>query len=195
MKKAKKNDDSSNEKLKGIQFRIISNLGDNKVRVSESDREDISKLIEETLKESNKGTYHETVLDSIPYAITSERMNNTFAVLAYDKAVDPPCLVACGFLNNWKSARAPEAEKPEWQVRGMYVRLAYQGRGIATKILRLLENEARNQKLNQLDLDAIHIQRTVQFYARNGYQEVSRGTRDVNGKGHYLTWTRMRKVF
>ncbi len=185
---------TKNEKLKGIQFRIISNLGDNKVRVSEFDRKDISQLIEETLKESNDGTYDQTVLGSIPYVLTPERMNDTFAVLAYDNTAEPHSLVACGFFNEWKSARAPEAEKPEWQVRGMYVRLAYQGRGIATKILKRIENEARNQCLEKIELEAIHLPRTVSFYLQNGYEELFNGTRDVNGKGQYLTWTRMRKA-
>src|SRR5258708_3811127 len=55
----------------------------------------------------------------------------------------------------------------EGQVRSMAVKESEQGRGLGTKILKWLEEEAKRRKMNYIVLDARDL--AVEFYKKNGY--------------------------
>ena len=93
-----------------------------------------------------------------PYSSTKDKFeDNSFHVLMLDDNSSP---IAAG--------RLQFNSDEEGQVRSMAVAQGMQGKGLGTKILLHLENEARKKKFKHIILDAR--EGAVDFYRRNGYK-------------------------
>lgn len=63
----------------------------------------------------------------------------------------------------------------EGHIRGMAVRAAWQGRGIAQQLLAAAESELRAQGCHRVTLDTTApLKRAISFYTKNGYQHTGR---------------------
>ena len=63
----------------------------------------------------------------------------------------------------------------EGHIRGMAVRSAWQGCGVAQKLLEAAESELRRQGCRRVTLDTTEpLQRAISFYKRNGYRHTGK---------------------
>lgn len=107
---------------------------------------------------------------------TAERQQAEFADAATTTflAVDPGL---CGYAQVTADSR-PDcvlvAQRPA-ELRRIYVERAWQGRGVAAELLRLVEAEARQRQCDLLWLAVWEInQRAISFYGKQGFAIVGR---------------------
>lgn len=105
--------------------------------------------------------FHDTVLD---HESVMQRLREMTVFVAVDTSGEIVGTAGCG-------CRPPE----EAHIRGMAVRPAWQGRGVAEALLKAAEERAREMGCRRVALDTTEVlHRAMRFYERNGYRRTGR---------------------
>ena len=168
-----------------LEVRVIDNLGRDKTPILDKEIEDLQNFMNRVLRESNKGTYSDRTIESIPYELRQDRMMHTFAVIVYtnEQAGDRK-IVGSGFLNDWKPGGY---EGGRWEVRCMYIDHVCQRIGLGSRILKELEEKAKRIGMETLDLEAVNLPGTVQFYKKNGWVTTNEYEKEIEEERVRLT--------
>jgi len=127
---------------------------------------DFQKLVK-ALDESLKVYYKEEVSF---YDTLNSLKDIEYAVVAYNKKEN---LVGCGAIKKYS--------REEAEIKRMFVPSIFRGKGIATQILKELENWSRELNFKKTILETLkEKQYAIQFYKKNEYQEIS-------NFGNYIT--------
>ena len=105
-----------------------------------------------------EGAYLDTVLT--PESVQT-RLSRSTVFVALDTMQQVVGTVSCS-----------QAAGREGHIRGMAVRLEWQGAGVSAQLLQRVESELRNKKCSRVSLDTTEpLRRAMRFYERNGYQQ------------------------
>lgn len=172
------------EQVCRIDYEITDNLGKAASALSEQEADDISRLIEEALKDRNEGEYTGEQIFALTSALDKNYFQtvepNSYQVLAKDKGT----LIGAGRL----------VRREQWEIKTLYVKPSYQGKGIGSKIMDALEERAKQRGITMLRLGAEIFPRTIKFYERRGYSYSTVGVLEVPGlNGQMLRFIAMEK--
>jgi ribosomal protein S18 acetylase RimI-like enzyme len=137
---------------------------------TEGNEDDVSAVLE-CLREAfepYRDSYTEgAFLDTVP---PPEAVRKRLAAMCVFVATTPSGEVAGTVACNVVS---PE----EGHIRGMAVRTAWHGTGVATELIRSVEMELRERKCSRISLDTtVPLQRAMRFYEKNGFRKSGRIT-------------------
>ncbi|MFD2673251.1 GNAT family N-acetyltransferase [Marinicrinis sediminis] len=87
--------------------------------------------------------------------------------LIYQVAFDGETAIGCGTIQVWQPG--------EVELKRFYVAPAYRNQGVAARILKMLENEAREQGKHTIKLETGDQQtEAIGFYEKHGFQPIER---------------------
>ena len=134
------------------------------ISIRKANRGDVPAILaclREAFEEYRESYTPEAFLDTAP---SPERIRNRLATMCVFVATTPTNevvgTVACNV-----------ARPPEGHVRGMAVRTAWQGTGIASELMRSVESELRARRCSWVALDTTPpLQRAMRFYENHGFR-------------------------
>ena len=165
-----------------LNYEITDNLDKAASTLSEQEAGDISALIEEALKDRNNGEYTSEQISALTSSLDKSYFQtielNSYLVLAKDNGI----IIGTGRL----------VRREHWEIKTVYVKPSRQGEGIGSKIMKALEEKAKQMGITRLCLEAEVFPRTIEFYARKGYTTV--GVSEFPGvNGQILKFIAMEK--
>jgi ribosomal protein S18 acetylase RimI-like enzyme len=110
-----------------------------------------------------RGAYSDTV--STPEDLR-QRLATMYVLVAATPSGEIVGTVACNVINS-----------DEGHIRGMAVRAAWHGAGIASELIGSVESELRDRKCLRISLDTTApLERAMRFYEKHGFQRSGRST-------------------